>query len=251
MMLARININGHEHEFDLHKPIDVSMPLMANENAASAWYVPPISIEPVRTDQFIGDVNQGGSVNFNAIQFNPHGNGTHTESVGHISSAKESINQCLKTFFFNAQLISVRPEKQGADFVITKAQVQKELKENCEAVLIRTLPNNPDKLNRQYSNSNPPYLESAVIDHFLEKGVNHLLIDLPSVDKEVDDGVLAAHHKFWNYPDQPQQHRTITEFIYVPDEVSDGMYLLNIQIAPFENDASPSKPVLYKPIDKS
>jgi hypothetical protein len=32
---------------------------------------------------------------------------------------------------------------------------------------------------------------------------------------------------------------------FVSDEVKDGTYLLNLQIASFENDASPSKPVLY------
>jgi hypothetical protein len=31
--------------------------------------------------------------------------------------------------------------------------------------------------------------------------------------------------------------------------VKDGSYILNLQIAPFENDASPSKPVLYKITD--
>jgi hypothetical protein len=69
---------------------------------------------------------------------------------------------------------------------------------------------------------------------------------MPSIDKEVDGGVLAAHHEFWNYPSQARSHKTITEFIYVPNEVDDGTYLLNLQIASFENDASPSKPVIYK-----
>ena len=39
---------------------------------------------------------------------------------------------------------------------------------------------------------------------------------------------------------------TITEMIYVNDAVKDGSYILNLQFASFENDASPSKPVLYK-----
>jgi hypothetical protein len=41
---------------------------------------------------------------------------------------------------------------------------------------------------------------------------------------------------------------TITEMIYVPDNVADGSYLLNLQIA--SNDASPSKPVLYSVFNK-
>ena len=39
---------------------------------------------------------------------------------------------------------------------------------------------------------------------------------------------------------------TITELIYVPDDIPDGLYLLNLQIASFEIDVSPSKPVLYQ-----
>jgi hypothetical protein len=34
--------------------------------------------------------------------------------------------------------------------------------------------------------------------------------------------------------------------IFVDNEVKDGSYLLNLQIASFENDASPSKPILFE-----
>ena len=77
-------------------------------------------------------------------------------------------------------------------------------------------------------------------------GIDHLMIDLPSVDKELDDGKLLAHHAFWQYPQNTQLHRTITEMIYVPNTVYDGTYFLNIHIASFENDASPSKPLLFQ-----
>ena len=55
-----------------------------------------------------------------------------------------------------------------------------------------------------------------------------------------------AHNAFWNTAGELRMNATITEFIYVPNEVEDGEYLLNLMIAPFENDATPSKPVLYK-----
>ena len=79
----------------------------------------------------------------------------------------------------------------------------------------------------------------------MENNVQHLLLDLPSVDREEDAGQLLAHHAFWQYPAQPRREATITELIFVPDEVADGLYLLNIQITSLELDASPSKPVLY------
>ena len=97
----------------------------------------------------------------------------------------------------------------------------------------------------QYSNTNPPYLEKEAAEFIVSRGIDHLLIDLPSVDRESDNGVLAAHHSFWEYPHNTQLHRSITELIYVPNNIVDGTYLLNLQIASFENDASPSKPVLY------
>ena len=79
-----------------------------------------------------------------------------------------------------------------------------------------------------------------------EMGVKHLLIDLPSVDKEKDNGKLLAHKAFWNFPENPRFEATITELVFVPNDVQDGSYLLNLMIAPFHNDATPSKPVLYR-----
>ena len=79
-----------------------------------------------------------------------------------------------------------------------------------------------------------------------------MLIDLPSVDREEDDGKLVAHKAFWNVKNvdelnsDARLHCTITEMIFVSDAIKDGSYILNLQIASFENDASPSKPVLYK-----
>lgn len=248
-MKAKISIDHIVYNYDTSEPIDISIPLRAGEKNVNAWYVDPVKIEPVMTDQFTGSVALGGAVNFNDIAFNPHGNGTHTECVGHISKEKYSINQCLKEFIFPAKVVSVMPENVGEDQIIRKQDIAKAweaIPEKAKAVVIRTLPNPISKINQQYSNTNPPYLDVEVVDYLLEKRVEHLLIDLPSVDREFDDGVLAAHHRFWNYPESPQLHRTISELIYVPDEVKDGFYLLNFQIASFENDASPSKPTLYR-----
>jgi arylformamidase len=247
-MVSKITFKGKSYNTDLSKPIDISIPLRTGEENVNAWYVPPMKIEPVRMGDWVGDVKQGGSVNFRNITFNPHGNGTHTECVGHISKEDYTINQCLKKFFFMAELITILPdEKNNGDKIITKEHIENCLGEKRpEAIVIRTLDNHISKINKHYSNTNPPYLtyEAAVLIN--ELGIDHLLIDLPSVDKEVDDGKLLAHHAFWQYPENTKLERTITEMIYVPNTIFDGTYLLNLQIASFENDASPSKPVLYQ-----
>jgi hypothetical protein len=40
--------------------------------------------------------------------------------------------------------------------------------------------------------------------------------------------------------------KTITEMIFVPDEVHDGIYLANIQIPQFMADAAPSRILLFE-----
>jgi arylformamidase len=247
-MFITINHKGKTYKADLDQPIDISIPLRAGKDNVSAWYVEPVSIEPVRMGDWIGDVKQGGSVNFRNIRFNPHGNGTHTECVGHISKEDYSINQCLKKFFFLAELITVLPEETSeGDHVITRKQLELLLQgKKTEALVIRTLSNPPEKINAQYSRTNPPYLHHEAATYLHELGIDHLLLDLPSVDKEDDGGKLLAHHAFWQYPNHTQVQRSITELIYVPNNIMDGSYLLNLQIASFENDASPSKPLLFR-----
>ena len=38
----------------------------------------------------------------------------------------------------------------------------------------------------------------------------------------------------------------ITEFTFVPNDIKDGDYFLNLITAAFENDATSSKPILHK-----
>ena len=255
-MLALID---NKYQIDLSKPIDISIPLTNTDENPIAWYIEKPVIEPVVFGDWIGKVSEGkSSTNFNNIFFNPHGHGTHTECLGHITNDFYSINQSLKQFFFFAKLITIEPEKVGDDLVITKNQVEKALSTSTslsvtnEALVIRTLPNEKEKKSRKYSNTNPPYLSEEAAVFIRESEIQHLLIDLPSVDKEHDEGKLLAHKAFWNVKDtlnlnsDARLSATITEMIYVPDEIEDGNYILNLQIASFENDASPSKPILYK-----
>jgi len=241
-------------QIDLSKPLDISIPLSNNEQNPIAWYQSVPEIEPVTMGDWIGKVSEGkSSTNFNNIFFNPHAHGTHTECLGHITRDFYSINQFLKQFFFTAELISVEPKVIGEDLVIAKEQIENALGENVpEAIIIRTLPNPERKKHLNYSNTNPPFLEEAAAIYIREKGIQHLLIDLPSVDKEHDEGKLLAHKAFWNVKDVNDVNKdarfdcTITEMIYVNKDVQDGSYILNLQFASFENDASPSKPILYK-----
>jgi kynurenine formamidase len=246
-MLADIEHKGKKFRVDLSQPLDISIPLNGPDPMVTAWYVPPTKIEPVRMGDWVGSVKAGASVNFNNIFFNPHGNGTHTECLGHITPEAQSVNRQLKEYFFLADLISLTPEEMGEDRVITRAHLEEQLAgKDAEALVIRTLPNKESKKHLNYSNTNPPYMLEEAAIFIREKGIRHLLIDLPSVDREVDEGRLVAHKAFWDIDGDQRLDATITELIYVRNEIRDGTYLLNIQFAPFENDASPSRPVLFE-----
>lgn len=235
------------YRVDLNRPLDISIPLREGPENVNCFYAPFVEMEPVRAGSFVGSTALGGPVNFFNVRLNPHGNGTHTECVGHIARESFSLNKCLTKFHFIAKLHSVLPQRlPDGDRVITRAQLEGALVPGeAEAFIIRTLPNTGDKYLRHYSGTNPPYMAAEAMDWLVEQGVEHLLIDLPSVDREEDGGALAAHHVFWQYPEATREGATISELIFVNNLIVDGLYLLNIQVTSLELDASPSKPVLY------
>ncbi len=240
--------NGVAYGSDLSAPIDISLPLLAGFDNVNCFYAPLVEYEPVRAGDFVGSTLEGGPVNFFNVKINPHGNGTHTECVGHIATERFVIRECLAQSHFFAKLISVYPQKtEDGDRVILPEVLMPLLeKGEANALVIRLLPNDDLKRRTHYSGANPPYFHPETIAYLVECGVEHLLTDLPSVDREEDGGRLAAHKAFWKYPGPDVRvNSTITELIFVPNQVKDGYYLLDIQTASFDLDASVSKPVLF------
>ncbi|MGB1031573.1 MAG: cyclase family protein [Flavobacteriales bacterium] len=252
MKTITVHHRESKYEAKLNEGIDLSIPLETGEGKVSAWYVPPVTIEPVRTAQFVGSVKEGGSVNFRNVFFNPHGHGTHTECLGHITANVYSVNKHITDYHCFAELVSVTPEEckskfdeTSTDHVVGLKPFLSVLNSPPEALIIRTLPNTKGKKSLNYSATNPPYLSLELIEAIHDAGIKHLLIDLPSVDREEDGGRLEGHHAFWDVGGSEKKDRSITELIFVSNEVVDGSYYLNLQIAPFENDASPSRPMIY------
>lgn len=247
-MAVQISLSHNEKNYsvDLNAFFDISIPIGSKEVGVSAWYVGAPTIAPVTDGDFIGSVEAGSSVNFRNISFNPHAHGTHTESMGHISKQVYSVNEYMKNHYFVAELLSIVPQKMGEDSVITLDQVKNGIVDKgVKALIIRTFPNEHGKLTTNYSHTNPTYLEESAAKYLAEIGIEHLLIDTPSVDREEDDGQLKAHKAFWGYPNTDRLHCTITEFVFIPSSVQDGTYFMNLQTAPIENDATPSRPILH------
>ena len=238
-----------KYSVDLSEGYDISIPLNSEKAGPKCFYAPDFRVEPVVAGDFVGSTESGSPVNFKNIFINPHGNGTHTECAGHISSLPLTIHQCLKKFHFIASLISINPESvENGDLIITEDLLKEKLGQSTDydTLIVRTLPNQESKLTRDYSGTNPSYFTTSAIQYINSLGIKHLITDLPSIDREEDDGALAGHKTFWGFPDFPDITKTITEMVFVPDSIKDGLYFCNIQIASIESDASPSKVVLYQ-----
>ncbi len=247
-MKIKIELEQKLFEVDLSKGYDISIPLIDGTDGPNCFHAPLFEIAPLTSGSFIGDTRKGSPVNFYNVRLNPHGNGTHTECVGHIAQERISINDVLKNSHFMANLVSVYPVlMDNGDRIITLALLKEILDglATVDALIIRTMPNHSDKKTRNYSGNNPPYFEPQAISYILEKGYKHLLTDLPSIDREEDEGMVVGHKLFWNYPSEINLERTITELIYVDDDIKDGNYFINIHIPPFVLDAAPSRVFLY------
>lgn len=282
-MQIQYSIGQKKYVADLSKPLDISIPLKEGKSDnPNCYYAQEPIFEVIRFgESFVGSVAEGGACNYQKITLTPHGNGTHTECYGHLSNQEEkktTINQSLQKFCFVAYLISISPKEiteedlqttslialEGIASVGDKVVLKKDIENaihhleknnlSFDALIIRTLPNEEDKKVRQYSGTNPPYLEPAIGEFLAKQGIEHLLLDLPSVDRESDKGKLFVHKGFWNIITENgkdnfseiRQNATITELIFVENSIRDGVYLLNLQIPALEIDATPSKPVLYE-----
>lgn len=257
-------------EFDLSTPTDLSIPMRFSGPQPNAYGVDPAVSRACEYGDLVGDTRRGGGCNFEQVTLIPHCNGTHTECVGHITDERISVRDCLREAFFPAALISISPERladvsdsypnqaEGDDPVITAGAISEGLDKYLSgdsglmALVVRTLPNSKEKLARLYTNEIPPYFTTEAARLIGRLGFDHLLCDLPSIDRLHDGGRLSNHRIFWKVEDgsaalgpESRKDRTVTELIYAPDTAPDGLYLLNLQIAPFHSDAAPSRPVLF------
>jgi len=248
--------------------IDISIPLDFHGDQPSHFGAPPASATALESDGFTGDTREGGSCNCEVLTITPHCNGTHTECVGHITGERISVSGLALDPLISTALVSVEavsaedsgetsePPAEKGDRFVTAAGLGLALQRlhgvPVDALLIRTIPNGADKKSRNYSEPPiPPYLSHEAASLLVSWDIKHLLTDLPSIDRSHDQGRLAGHRLFWGLEPEEQNadnarrpEATITEMVYVPDEVADGPYALSLQIAPLVTDAPPCRPVL-------
>ena len=251
-MILKIHHNEKEYSIDLHEGNDLSIRNNFDGDYPSFFGAKSPSVKPNQSGDFIGDLEQGGSCNVPVASLDIHCTGTHTECVGHIKPSGIVILDVCPTGFIPATLVSINPipanetsEKYHAplnsdDFVITRKLLMEKINgKNRDGLIIRSLPNGENKKSRNYDKNPTPFLTHDAVDYILEMGAQHLLVDLPSIDKADDGGQLGNHHRFF------ENGKTISELLYIPDSVKDGEGFLQIQIPNWGLDAAPSRPIFY------
>ena len=268
-MEMRVAIAGRDYRVRLDAARSLAIPLDFAGPQPSFFGAPRASAAPLRLPDFVGSTHEGGSCNVAELRLVPHCNGTHTESVGHIVREAMPIAACLTRTLFPVRVITVTPcaadatqdrytpATQSDDWLITRDALEFALRDldsdQIQALAVRTLPNDDSKKYRRYGDScRPPFFSLEAMHTLIERGIEHVLADIPSLDKMHDEGRLTNHHLFWNVPAkrhaltaETKIFKTITEMIFVPNEVRDGCYLLDLQVPAFMSDAAPSRPVIY------
>lgn len=241
--------------FDLSIPLDFSGPQPNHFGAAAAHANALVS------GGFTGDTRRGGSCNCTTVTLTPHCNGTHTETVWHLTDDPVPANAAVLEFELDAVLVTVTPERgrdcnetadppvQADDLLVTRRALAGT--PAARALIVRTQPNDAGKRHAAWGERPAPFFTNEAMAWVVQQGYEHLLFDGPSLDRLHDDGKLATHHIFWGLPrgsrnsrDAARAQATVTEMIYVPDAATDGRYALSLQLAPFVADATPSRPLI-------
>jgi arylformamidase len=279
---ALINVGNREIRIDLTSPVSLAIDLDFSPRQPRHFGAPPATSRPLAVPGFSGSVEHGASCNCQTLTLIPHCNGTHTECVGHLTREPVDAHRVAPLGLLPALLVSVEPADaattkestdpaphagdrlitrhalaEGWSAAATQTRVPPELRPSApfapRALVIRTLPNRPDKQHQDYSDSTPPYLSRQAAELLVERGIEHLVVDLPSIDRSRDEGRLTAHRIFFGLPpgstaltQATRARATVTELAYIPDTATDGPYLLELQVPALGGDAVPSRPLLYR-----
>lgn len=265
---ATLEMDGARYRVDLNNPHDLAIALDFDDLQPRWFDAPPAQSAPLASGNFSGRVQSGASCNCSTMTLTPHLDGTHTECAGHLTLETIEARKVVPVGFLKALLVSVTPTPAGSteessrpaphfgDLLITAGALTRawptELPFVPQALIVRTLPNTILKRTRDYRSEPAAFLTLPAAALLVARGIEHLVLDVPSADRADDGGQLSAHREFFGLPAgsvslaavrRPQC--TITELAYVDDALTDGVYLLNLQIPALGGDAVPSRPLLF------
>ena len=267
-MIAELNIGGQKIRAALDRGVSLAIAVDFSGAGPRHFGAGAPSSAPFASGKFTGSVATGASANCSTITLTPHCQMTHTESVAHLTRESGDAWRVVPRGLMPAVVVSVMPEPAressestdpqpwGTDVLITKRRLRAawpmERMVDPVAAIIRTLPNEASKRTRDYSDLTPPYLTREAVEWLVEKRIEHLVLDVPSLDRTHDEGHMVGHRIFFGLPagstargDAARSRATITELAFIPDEVVDGPCVLALAVPAIGGDAVPSQPIVY------
>lgn len=250
---------------DFTAPVSLALPMRFDGSGPRHFGAPPARTWPFTTAGFDGDVRRGASCNCATIELTPHCHGTHTESVAHLLEEPFDVCEQVPLGLMPAVILHVeavesaattedsQPPPRPGDHLITRAAVRAAwpvaLPFVPRALVLRTA-------GHAASPTVPPYLTRQCAEELVARGIEHLVIDLPSVDRTHDDGRLCAHRLFFGLAasgtrlaEATRSHCTITEYAAIPDTLADGPCALQLTLPRLSGDAVPSQPLVFGLVD--
>jgi kynurenine formamidase len=267
-MIAELNFGGQKVRAALDRGVSLAIAVEFGGMGPRHFGVPAPSSAPYSTGSFSGSVATGASVNCSTVTLTPHCQMTHTESVAHLTREAGDAWRVVPRGLLPAVVVSVIPEPASesnestdpqpwaTDSLISKRRLRAAWPMarmvDPVAAVIRTLPNDLGKRTRDYTELVPPYLTREAVEWLVEKRIEHLILDVPSLDRTHDDGHLVGHRLFFGLPpgshargDAARSRATVTELAFIPDEVHDGPCILALAVPAIGGDAVPSQPIVY------
>lgn len=246
----------------LSEPVSLARTLDFAGAHPRAFGAPAATTAPFVAGGFNGEVARGASCNCRSVTLIPHCNGTHTESVAHLTLDTLAIESIVPLQPVPAVLVTVAPVEatstgegtdpapRPGDRVVTAEAIARAWPRGWpadfpapEALVLRT---------GDGAGSPPPYLTREAAALAAARGIRHLVLELPSVDREDDGGRLAGHREFFGLPaastalaDAKRADCTVTELALVPASCRDGAGALQLQVTPWLGDAVPSRPLWF------
>ena len=246
---------GAGFRVSLDAPISLARAIDFDGGGLRFFGAPPASAAALRVGAFHGAVAGGASCNCATLTLTPHCHGTHTECLGHLTAERIDAWRIAPRGLMSAVLVTVQPQRGVVG------------REALAAALARTFSTMPPPLRgvtalilrTDCEDDSMAHLAPAAAALLVEHGIQHVVLDLPSMDPADDGGELSAHRIFFGLP---ARHRdgavtraaearaerarcTITEFARIPADLSDGAWLLQLALPELGGDAVPSSPLLY------
>lgn len=189
-------------------------------------------IEAIKSESLYRCRDRTAGCNCIAYSFCPHANGTHLETQRHVDPSGPrpiDVMRVVKPLLYCVLLQwpgPLQPSPLAEAVILKTGWVESQIRNGMF----------------DFSGTNPPYLIPKDVRSLFEAfpKLKFLIVDLPSIDPESDNGALLAHRVFFD-----SGGWGVIEIADLSN-ASPGDYLLALNVALFDGDACPCSPVIFR-----